>query len=367
MKQGSVLVDDNDSSEHIRTLVYLEHTIQDARTNTDGTRSVVSRRMQYVEIDPEGNTHHAGYAPYLNYRPLMEEKSVVEPVIGAWLQKDLESQTTTYAIAHLVPQHLQEVRQRKEELIAKTMAAVKDRLAKEINYWDHRAEDLKLQEEAGKPNAKINSAKAQQRADDLESRLQKRLEELEQERRLSPLPPVVIGGALVVPIGLLQRLQGKRRADTGTFARETERVEQLAMAAVMATECQLGYEPRDVSKEKCGYDIESLIPGTGQLRFIEVKGRIEDARTVTVTKNEIITALNKPANFILALVQVPKSEEFTEGDVWRVRASKGTYKVRDNGCVVRYVQRPFQKEPDFAVTSVNYDWRELWQQGTTPS
>lgn len=103
----------------------------------------------------------------------------------------------------------------------------------------------------------------------------------------------------------------------------------------------------DFCKEKCGYDIESRIPGTGRLRFIEVKGRIEDARTVTVTKNEIITALNKPEDFILALVQVPKSEEFTEGDVWRVRASKGTYKVHKNDCPIRYVLRPFQREPDF--------------------
>jgi hypothetical protein len=69
----------------------------------------------------------------------------------------------------------------------------------------------------------------------------------------------------------------------------------------------------------------------------------------------------------LALVQVPKSEEFSEGDAWTVRASKGTYKVRDNDSVVRYVRQPFQKEPDFGVTSVNYDLRELWQGGTVPA
>lgn len=246
------------------------------------------------------------------------------------------------------------------------MAAVKDRLTKEINYWDHRAEDLKMQESAGKANAKINSTKARQRADELQARLLHRLEELEQERRLSPLPRLVVGGALVVSVGLLQRLQGKRQSDAAMFARETERVEKAAMAAVMAAECQLGYEPKDFSQEKCGYDIESRIPQTGQLRFIEVKGRIADALTVTVTKNEIITALNKPEDFILALVQVPKSEEFTEGDVWKVRASQGTYKVREHDCVIRSLRRPFHKEPDFAVTSVNYHWRELWQQGTEP-
>ena len=204
LKQGTILVDENDSSEGTRALVYLEHSIQDARTNFNGSRRLVSRRMQYVEINPEGNTYNAGYAPYLNYRPLTdEEKGVVEKVLEeSWLREDLEAKAKSYAIAHLVPQHLQELKQRKEELIAKTMTAVKDRLTKEINYWDHRAEELKMQEEAGKPNAKINSGKARQRADDLQARLMQRLEELEQERRLSPLPPVVVGGALVVSVGL---------------------------------------------------------------------------------------------------------------------------------------------------------------------
>ncbi len=350
LKQGTILVDENDSSEGTRALVYLEHSIQDARTNLNGSRRLVSRRMQYVEINPEGNTYNAGYAPYLNYRPLTdEEKGVVEKVLEeSWLREDLEAKAKSYAIAHLVPQHLQELKQRKEELIAKTMTAVKDRLTKEINYWDHRAEELKMQEEAGKPNAKINSGKARQRADDLQARLMQRLEELEQERRLSPLPPVVVGGALVVSVGLLQRMQGKQQATTAMFARETERVEKAAMTAVMEVERNLGYEPIDVSTQKCGYDIESRIPETGQLRFIEVKGRITGAKTVTVTKNEIITALNKPDNFILALVQVPLAEDM------------------EGNCSIHYLRCPFHKEPDFAVTSVNYDWLELWQQGTEP-
>ncbi|MFN6478828.1 helicase-related protein [Nostoc sp. DedQUE07] len=350
LKQGTILIDENDSSDGTRALVYLEHSIQDARTNLNGSRRLVSRRMQYVEINPEGNTYNAGYAPYLNYRPLTdEEKGVVEKVLEeSWLREDLEAKAKSYAIAHLVPQHLQELKQRKEELIAKTMTAVKDRLTKEINYWDHRAEELKMQEEAGKPNAKINSGKARQRADDLQARLMQRLEELEQERRLSPLPPVVVGGALVVSVGLLQRMQGKQQATTAIFARATERVEQAAMTAVMEVERNLGYEPTDVSNQKCGYDIESRIPKTGQLRFIEVKGRIATGQTVTVTKNEIITALNKPENFILALVKVPPAD------------------VIDSNCSIRYVQQPFHKEPDFAVTSVNYNLQELWQMGTAP-
>jgi superfamily II DNA or RNA helicase len=353
LKQGSILVDDSDPGEQIRALVYLEHSIQDAKIDPAGNRRSVSRRMQYVEIDPDGRTQNGGYAPYLNYRPLAEgEQALVEPILDqTWLRTDIEAQALGYAISHLVPQHLNEVKQHKEELIDKTMAAVKDRLTKEINYWDYRAESLKLQELAGKTNAKINSAKARSRADELQARLQKRIEELQQERRISPLPPVVVGGALIVPAGLLRKLSGNPSETQNTFAKETQRVEKLAMATAIEAEQKLGYQPHDVSAEKCGYDIESRIPGSSKLRFIEVKGRIEGADTVTATKNEILTALNKPEDYILALVQVPKTE----------------HQMGDNDCEIRYLRNPFSKEPDFGVTSVNYNWKELWQRSTDPS
>ena len=61
----------------------------------------------------------------------------------------IEQKAQGYAIAHVVPGHLAEVKGPKLDLIAKTEAAVKDRLTKEITYWDHRAEELKLQEQAG--------------------------------------------------------------------------------------------------------------------------------------------------------------------------------------------------------------------------
>lgn len=117
------------------------------------------------------------------------------------------------------------------------------------------------------------------------------------------------------------------------------------MDAVMAAEHALGYIPRDVSAAKCGYDIESAAPEDGRLRFIEVKGRIADADTVTVTKNEILTALNQPEQFILAIVQV---------DEGRARPP-------------RYVRLPFKREPDFGVTSVNYKLQDLLDRGENPA
>jgi hypothetical protein len=105
----------------------------------------------------------------------------------------------------------------------------------------------------------------------------------------------------------------------------------------MEIERGLGFEPTDREHEKLGYDIESRVLGTGKLRFIEVKGRVTGAPTVTVTRNEILYSLNKPDDFILAIV------EFIGNDSHRVH----------------YIRQPFQREPDFGVTSVNYDFAEL--------
>jgi superfamily II DNA or RNA helicase len=337
LKHGAILVDPHDARENIRLLSYLEHTIQDARTDRSGNCRVISRQLQFVELDPHGQARTAGYAPYLDYRPLAgDEHILIDALLDhAWLQDDLEAQALAYAVGTLVPGHLAEVRQRRETLVAKTMAAVKERLTTEIAYWDHRAEELKAQEAAGR-QFRMNWQRARQRADDLQARLQRRMTELEQERHLSPLPPVVIGGALIVPAGLLARLQGQTPQARDRVAHDTDKVEHLAMATVMETERAIGYEPYDVSREKRGYDIESRVPGTGRLRFIEVKGRVVGAQTMTITKNEILTALNKPDHFILAVVLV----DGQAATPW-------------------YIRRPFQREPDFGVTSVNYDMEEL--------
>ena len=72
LKRGAVLVDPSDPSEEPRALLYLEHSIQDARTEQDGSRRVVSRQMQFAEMDESGEVRSGGYAPYLDYRPLEE-------------------------------------------------------------------------------------------------------------------------------------------------------------------------------------------------------------------------------------------------------------------------------------------------------
>ena len=113
----------------------------------------------------------------------------------------------------------------------------------------------------------------------------------------------------------------------------------------MKVERRLGFEPVDRETDKLGYDVESRVPGTGRLRFIEVKGRIQGASTVTVTRNEVLTSLNKPEDYILAIVEF-RNDETDQ---------------------VYYVRRPFRREPDFGVTSVNYDLPDLLARAEVPS
>jgi len=304
---------------------------------------VISKRMLYVDIDATGAACHVHYAPYLDYRPLAKGEPGIDAILGrpecAWITRDLEQTTQGHAIARVVPEHVKEVRDGKLALIAKTEAAVKDRLTKEITYWDHRAEELKLQEQAGRANARLNSGEARKRADNLQGRLQKRLEDLKLEAQISPLPPVVLGGFLVVPAGLLAAMSGQPTPEAVSPV-DTQASAARARTVVMEIERSLGFEPIDREVE-----IESRVPGTGKLRFIEVKGRVAGAPTITVTKNEILYSLNKPEDFILAIV------EFRE---------HGTHRAH-------YVRRPFRAEPDFGVTSVNYDFAELLTRSDAPT
>ncbi len=346
LKRGAVLVDDRDRGSAPRVLFSIEHALQDGGVTRAGARRVVSKRVLYVEIDAAGVSRRLRYAPYLDYRPLAEGEPAVDAILArdecAWIGRGLEQKAQGYAVTHVVPEHLAEVRGARLALIGKTEAAVKDRLTKEINYWDSRAEQLKLDEQAGRTGARLNSGEARRRADTLQLRLRKRLAALERDAQIAPRPPVVLGGLLVVPRGLIDEMTGV--APPVPPPADTQASAARARALVMETERRLGFEPADREHEKLGYDVESRVPATGRLRFIEVKGRRAAAETVTVTRNEILCSLNKPDDFILAVV------EFRDDDTHRVH----------------YVRRPFRREPDFAAASVNYRMKDLLAKAEEP-
>ena len=76
-------------------------------------------------VDAQGTARAAGYAAYLDYRPLAEEeRPLVEPVLErVGLRRDLEARALSHAVTEVVPRHFEEIRCRKEELVLKTTAA----------------------------------------------------------------------------------------------------------------------------------------------------------------------------------------------------------------------------------------------------
>jgi hypothetical protein len=192
----------------------------------------------------------------------------------------------------------------------------------------------------------MNSAKARQRADELQGRLKQRLEDLNAEQQLSSLPPVVTGGALIVPAGLLASLRGAAPRDVAERARERSAVERAAVDAVMAIERALGHHPEEMPSNNKGSDVESRA-ADGSLLFIEVKGRSRGAETFTITRSEIGVGRNMPDQHILALAEVTATG-FPD---------------------VRYIRRAFQDIGDlpFDAISVNLHWKSYFDRGVVPA
>ena len=117
----------------------------------------------------------------------------------------------------------------------------------------------------------------------------------------------------------------------------------------LCAEKEKGCQVKDVSAVKCGWDITSQpqqVEGVWPaVRHIEVKGRIKDATTVTVTRNEILYGLNQLDKFILAIVLVDGEQH------------EGPF----------YVTKPFTQEPDWAVTSINLDLDQLLARAQQPA
>ena len=344
LRRGTVLVDDAETAAGPRVLFTIESAVTDGREGRPNPQSlafggrgverrVISRIAEHVEVDADGNVLTAGPAPYLDYRPLDEaERPYTAELLGApWLRVDLEDAAREHGIESVVLPHLEEVRKRRGEWVAKSEAAVRARLTEEIGYWDRRYVELRDQEEMGR-RPRLNSGNAKRRVEDLEARLERRTRELEQERDVAAQPPILHAAALVVPARLLRPPDPEAEAQT----RETRRIEAIAMAAVMAHEREAGRYPEDVGRLNRGWDVESHEPD-GRLRYIEVKGRKAGAETVCVTKNELFSALNKREQYHLAVVVV-------DGD-----------EVAD----LRMMPDPWHGDWAFALTSQNVDLKTL--------
>lgn len=341
LRQGAILVDPADEGMEPWLLFLLTHEVK------SGDGSVLSKRLQFVRVGQEGSPSFAGWAPHLDLEPLPEsERSLLQDVIGApWITANQEGRAVALAAATLVPEHYDEVATRRITHVEKTLAAVHERLTKEIDFWQDRWMKLKEDQEAGM-DVRLNLENVRRTVSDLEGRLESRKKELQAMRHVVNGTPVVLGGALVVPAGLMQKRRGDEPVDpvaaASADAAARSRIERLAMEAVRRVEKARGCKVVDVSADKCGWDLTSYPPAVdGKLpepRHIEVKGRIKGAGTVCITRNEMLYAFNQGDKFVLAVVLVG------EGD-----AVDGPH----------YIRNPFDREPSWGVASINYNLGDL--------
>lgn len=93
--------------------------------------------------------------------------------------------------------------------------------------------------------------------------MERRLAELDREAQITALPPVVLGGVLVVPLGLLAKMSGRPLSEEERRVVDKQKVAAAARAIVMDVERRLGCTPVNREEEKLGYDIESRDPARG--------------------------------------------------------------------------------------------------------
>jgi hypothetical protein len=388
LRQGTVLVDPTDDGLEPWLMFLVTHEVK------SGDGQILSKRLQFVRVNPDGSTSFAGWAPHLDLEPLDSflqaqqiqarsasegstkcersaptiQENVTRSRVGLvlpteiqtlleqpWIRADQEQRAVALAATTLVPDHFREVNDRRVAHVDKTLAAVHERLSKEIEFWSDRWLRLKEDQEAGK-DVRLNVENARRTVTDLEGRLENRKKELQSMRHVVNGTPVVLGGALVVPAGLMRRQQGYQ---PDTSARDfpspdpiaRSRIERIAMDAVRHAEESRGCHVVDVSADKCGWDLTSYPPAEYKPdapardhlpdpRHIEVKGRVKGAATITVTHNEMLYAFNQGDKFILAIVLVNEDDSY-----------EGPY----------YIRRPFDREPGWGVSSINYNLSDLLQ------
>ena len=343
LQKGTVLIDRDDHRTEPRLLVFLGHEIRDASITPDGQPRVVSRRFEYVDVPRNGVPTDAGRHPYLDCRvPSLEEQELLAELVQrevgeGWLAQQVVDTAKGYAYSNNAHQHLEETRSRVEEQVERIWEAVLERQFEEMEYQG------KQRDKFLRKNLHGQAELADRRGKEAKERMGRRKKELERQKSLSLAPLRELGAALIVPEGLLAQLKGGAPPQR---AQDTQRVERLAVEAVLAAERELNRAPQEMPRNNKGYDIETR-DGSDPLLFIEVKGRATGAKHFSITASEVLFGLNTAEQHILALVEVREDDTTT----------------------VRYLRDPFTDrlaEPGFGEHRRELGWKDYWDLAGTP-
>jgi hypothetical protein len=308
----------------------------------DATGSSVAKRFGYAYVDSYGTVTPAGPAPYLDCVAAPNSGATTAARQFQWLA-DAEDKATSWIISHQLPEYLAEVQPRRTAELDKTRLLVTKRLESERDRLLLDAAIAGERERAGE-KAKESSDSLNRKAVELDIRLRKRLELLDQQVLMSTKPPHILTAALVLPVGMLE---GDLPPDAPMHAKETKEVERRGVDLVLARERELGRKPVEQAFNNPGFDILST-DSMGDTFRIEVKARIEGSTDFFITHNEVMTGKNAVPRYRLALVRVDK---------------RGAQHDE-----VRYLDDPFATTElgGFDATGIRGDWGKAWAKGTAP-
>ena len=222
-----------------------------------------------------------------------------------------------------------------------------ERLTKEIEYWDDRAQRTSSEQADAGKQPRMNPERARARADDSPARLGRAMTELDREQQLRRCRRSSSARALVVPAAA-HSAQRRRSPSDRSLRAANRRSSAAPSMRCSPPRRRSAARSEEMPHNNPGFDIRSRAPD-GDVRFIEVKGRIAGAETFTVTRNEILHALNVPDAYVLALVEV---------------SPDGAADDR-----VRYLRRPFGDAVHlpFATTCADSRLGRVLGAGTVPA
>lgn len=310
----------------------------------DSTGQTVSKRFGYSFVNADGTVREAGPAPYLDYTPAEEPQRAAGTSLP-WLTQR-EKDAVSWVISEQLPVFTTDVTIRRTQEYERVRERVATRLTREVNRLYTEALKTDADAAAGK-KLRYSAETLRRRAEELEQRRESRLALVDRQLAMSPVTPRITAIALVMPA--VPETGAPGDAPVNALARAE--VERRGVDAVLAAERALGREPEEQSHNNPGFDVLSH-PAEGAGIRIEVKARIEGSDTFTITRTEVLTALNTAPDHRLALV--------------RVSAGGPQYDK------VHYISNAFEGvEPtwltDFDVVSQNLSWDDWWARGTSPS
>lgn len=334
LRDGVVLVDDDDRGTAMRLFCAVSHEV------ADGGRSphVLSRRVAFVEVHPDGSASEVG-PTYLDYRAGdSEELQVVDDHLsGSAFSGGGEAVARRWALEQLVPDHIATVRASHATAITRSREEITERLGSEVVYWRDRASRARRSADAESPES------SRRRADDLQSRMDRRLAEISHRERVVPRPPVVLACALVAPAGLVG---GRCAAPDGGAGEKDE----AALQAVLRIERALGREVVEIDRGR--NPVVRTRDDLGVARWIEVMTAPTRMSTVQLTRTQVLYSRNLGDRYRLALVDPDARAQTAGAEV-----------------VVRYAESPFARVRLDGLDQHRADvsWSSLWRSGGEPS